>query len=175
MATLSPAPTAPNSSGARWDPEQAVHRLTLYFRNLGLPDPQATENAETIVRSVRQERNDSGDDLTAVAVERALETVGTWLDRIAESAPAPSNELRLQLAWHLRPVLGKHAEIFLRSDGLPEEVQAAVHAAEKAVLPPPSWAVMPPQALGDVPRLWYKLAAHGSLLWVRLARIWRRQ
>ena len=173
MATLSPASTAPDLSGAPCAPEEVVHRLTLYFRSLGLPQPQATENAEAIVRDIAREADGSKEDLLNASVERAMEVVTHWLDDVAKLAPEPSDDLRLQLAWYLRPVLGEHPEVFLHAERLPDEIRDAIQAAGRRVLPTPRPTQMSPQSLGEVPRLWYRLAGFCSLFWGRLARLWR--
>lgn len=173
MATISPASTATAPADVRRDPERATRRVMRYFHSLGLPDEHARRNAEQIVRRVQGELHESEHDLASAAVDHAMETVAQWLDEIAESASSRSSAMRSQLLWHLRPVLNKHPEMFLRSEGLPDEVRPALQMASRAMLPPAAPRAMPPQRFGDLPRLWYKLAAYGSLFWARLTQTWR--
>lgn len=169
MATLSHEFVEQDESRPYHGPEEMLHRLTLYFQGMGLPEKQAAEVAEEITRGAQDRLTNPAEDLTSAAVERALDAVGHWLDEIAARGPNPSNELRLQLAWFLRPVLIQHPEAFLHEDGLHEDFRQAIRAAGRRILPPPSPMPMPPQPLGELPRLWYKLVAYVSLIWERLA------
>lgn len=165
MATLSHEFVEQDKPRAYHEPEETARRLTLYFQSLGLPQKQAAEAADEIVANVQARLDDPAENVTSTAVNGALEVVGHWLDEIVATCPNPSRELRLQLAWFLRPVLKHHPEIFLRHDGLHEDLRQAVQALSKPILPPSAPAEMPPQLLGELPRAWYRLLAYGNLIW----------
>lgn len=194
MATLSREFIAQDQSQPDQGPKETLHRLSLYFQTLGVPEDRAAEVAEEIVREAQDRSGGPGETLTSAAVDRALEAVGHWLDEIAAGwqrqaepaeladgarfaprsigpgapgSPAAATCRRLQLAWFLRPVLMRHPEAFLRSENLPEDFHQAIRAAGKPILLPPSPTVMPAQPLGELPRLWYRLLGYGNLLWER--------
>ncbi|MBN1362648.1 MAG: hypothetical protein JW993_18770 [Sedimentisphaerales bacterium] len=171
MATLSHESVEQSTSRPHHGPEQRVHRVTLYLRSVGLPAEQAGRRALNVTREVQQQLDNPAEDLTSAAIDRVMDMVGQWLDELSASVPDASEERRLQLAWFLRPVLMRHAEMFLHREGLSQDFDRAIQAAGTPMRLPPVPTEMPPQALGELPRLWYRLLALGNMVWDRLVGV----
>jgi hypothetical protein len=175
MATLSHEFVQQDKSRLHHQPEETLHRLTLYLQSIGLPQDRAAELAEQVAREVRDSHNEPPEDVTSAAIDRAMERVSHWLDEIAASGADASGEMRLQLLWFLRPVLTRHPDAFADGAGVREAFREAIRAADRPILPPPSPMAMPAQPLGELPRLWYRLAGYGGLIWQWLAQALNRE
>ena len=163
------------STSAQHDPlmpsqaeAEAVQRVTLYFQSVGLPQANAAGEAEEVVRSCRAKWTAGDGELAARAVDRAMNRVAEWFDRIASTRGSTSPSAAAQLGWYLRPLLRIHPEAFLSVQDLPESLRQAIDAADKPVLPLMAPRIMPPQSLWQLPHLWQRGIAYAYLLWYRL-------
>jgi hypothetical protein len=169
MATLNHKLIKQEQSRLHQGPDEVLHRLTLYFRSMGLPEHRAVEVADQIVRTTRRQLTDSKDDLSSAAIDNSMEMVSSWLDKIAVSNQELKSELRLQLAWFLRPVFTQHPEVFLQSDSFKKNLRQIILSAGRPILPPSSPTTMPPQPLGEVPYFWYRFTAYINIVLDKLA------
>jgi hypothetical protein len=147
--------------------EEAVRSVTLYFRSVGLPQENALKTAEEVVQSCQAKWVGRDPNLTARAMDRAMNRLGDWFDRLATANGSPSPGARAQLGWYLRPLIRAHPEVFLLTHDLPDDFSKAVEAACKPLLPLMSPRMMPPQSLWQLPHLWQRGIAYAYLMWYR--------
>jgi hypothetical protein len=168
MAQMTPTSTQNSSLSPSQLEEEAVRSVTLYFQSVGLPQENAARAAEEVVRSCQAKWAGQDSNLATRALDRAVDRLAEWFDRLASSAGSPSPGARSQLGWYLRPLIRAHPEIFLRSQDLPQDFCSAIEAACKPLLPLMSPRRMPPQSLWQLPHLWQRGIAYVYLMWYRL-------
>jgi hypothetical protein len=168
MAQMIPTPADQGVPPTPVAEQDAVRRVTVYLQSIGLPQANATEVSEEIVRSCRAKWIAADEEWAARSVERAMNRVAEWFDRIALARGSPSSSARAQLGWYLRPLIRAHPEVFLHSEDLPEDFDRAAGAACRAVLPLMAPRLMPPQSLWQLPHLWQRGVAYAYLMWYRL-------
>jgi hypothetical protein len=147
-----------------YEADLAVRRVTVYFESIGLGPQNAADAAGQIVREVQGQWGKGENELAAKAIDRAADRIDEWLDELAASCPTPTVDLRVQLQWHIRPVLQRHPEGFLRIHDLHHDFRRAVLAAAQPILPASAPTVMPSQSLGDLPHPWLRVAAYVGLI-----------
>ncbi len=131
--------------------DEVVLRVSAYLRSVGLPAMRAEAEAAAAV-----ERCASRTDLADSALDDVMSRFDAWLKRLCAASGEPSRCSPGLLAWHIRPVLSEHPDLFLREEELGESEEAvrlAVEAAAGAALPEATFTPMPAQAFGPVPRI----------------------
>jgi hypothetical protein len=172
MATVTHKPIPQEQRPGVHEADLVVGRVALYLQNVGLDWENALDAARWMVREVQTGNGE--DRLWARAMDWTVHRVDQWLDELAASCPTPTVDLRTQLRWHVRPVLQRHPEGFLRLHDLHDDFPGAVRAAARPILPPSAPAAMPSASLGDLPHPWQRAAAYAALVRHRFTSLlWR--
>jgi hypothetical protein len=153
---------APPRENGSLPKDEVVARLSVYLQCLGLPaaDAQAKASAEVERYVARADAPDAAPLDSALA--DTIDQLDGWLEQVGEAANLPERCPSELLAWHLRPLLAEHPEVFLRNDD--PVVARAAEAAAQASLPEPTPSPMPLQSFGSVsqifqPSFWRALVA----------------
>lgn len=157
---------APSRENGLLPKSEVVARLSAYLRCLGLPAADAQAKASAEVERCLARADAPGAAVLDSALAGVIDQLDGWLERLGEAAKLPERCAPELLAWHLRPLLAEHPEVFLRNDAPAEAawVARAGKAAVQAWLPEPTPAPMPRQSFGSVspilqPSRWRALAA----------------
>lgn len=131
--------------------EQAIRRVSAYFRSLGLDDAQrvrkAAESVLTDVESAHPQLD--GEALGFTAVNEARKMVREWLVALVARGdlPEPTTMTTGLIIWRLRLALHAHPQAFLKRRNLPEGFLAAVRCPSPTMLPDSLPGQMDPQRI----------------------------